>query len=179
MENQQTVVRRKKKVFVVKDKKISSDQSSKIDKPARTRKQANTQQKKRKLSQSERDKIQRKMDKAKRKGVRYLERAQSLWPQLFTDYKPLAIGIRQQLENHDLNEMGKTWVRIALRMWCSNLNYTKALAKGGPRYGMKGEQGEVSEEHKKIAKEAVKKFYDKKKKIKQRQHNKNKQHTQT
>lgn len=162
---QQTVVRKKKQTFVVRDRKATETDPEKLKKTrVGTEKQPKpgSQKKKKKLTKAEREKVQRQIDKNRRKNHRYLTRAREYWPQLFTIVRPLAIGIRKQLIEDEKNEFSGSWIRRVLSMWCHHPSYTKALAKGGPRYGLKGPEGEVSEGHRKMAQERLNELAKKK-----------------
>ncbi len=68
------------------------------------------------------------------------------WPELFsTDSpKPLAIGIRMELVKIRPAEVSHKGLRRALARWCSRLDYLSAVARGGPRFGLNGEHGEIT-----------------------------------
>jgi len=78
------------------------------------------------------------------------------WPELFSTEspKPLAIGIRMELARIRPAEVSHKGLRRALARWCSRLDYLHAVAKGGPRFGLTGEQGEITPDQQQRARHA-------------------------
>ncbi len=70
---------------------------------------------------------------------------------VFKKFKPLAIGIDQDLINH-LPQFDSTLVARVLANHCRRPRYIKALARGGKRFDLNNRfKGEVTEEEQKIA----------------------------
>lgn len=84
--------------------------------------------------------------------------------------KPLKIGIFKDLAQRleDDGQVSRTQLRQALRRYTSSWRYLKCVAKGGPRFDLDGEKGEVLEtdhiEHAVKALEQSKARFEKKKK---------------
>lgn len=78
------------------------------------------------------------------------------WPELFCNPpNPLAIGILDKLTECLEPEEGKKWVKNGIGAWCNRIVYKKALAKGGPRYGLDGVSGEVAPDEQEHAKQGL------------------------
>jgi sRNA-binding protein len=80
------------------------------------------------------------------------------WPELFCTEspKPLSIGIRSQLAKIRPAAVSHRGLRRALSRWCSRFDYRQAIARGGPRFGLNGEQGHVTPEQQRRARIASK-----------------------
>ena len=103
------------------------------------------------------DRARQKKNRAEREKV--FGQLHAHWPALFNPQrKPLAVGIWDQLVS-DLNQKGEPidWLKNAIRQWCRSDKYLKHIARGGPRYGFGGEQGEVTEDQQHSAKLFLKK----------------------
>ena len=70
---------------------------------------------------------------------------------VLAEYRPLSLGIRAAVHAAATGVTGRI-VNCALARHCRCDNYLKALAAGGPRFGLDGApSGEVSEEHRAAA----------------------------
>ena len=68
------------------------------------------------------------------------------WPALFSEIKPLAIGIYETLlQDLEDRHQPTEWLKPAITQWCKNKKYISKISKGGPRYDLNGKQGEISE----------------------------------
>ena len=89
-----------------------------------------------------------------------LDRLGEAFPECFNRLapKPLKIGIREEVialagVHPLLAEVTKTQLRLALKLYTHRFAYRKALAVGGPRYGLDGQpDGEVAPDQQEFAK---------------------------
>ena len=89
-----------------------------------------------------------------------LDRLREAFPACFsrTAPKPLKIGLGDELlalagVHPALTDLSRTQIRRALRVYTGSSAYRKALARGGPRYGLDGQPaGEVTPEQQADAK---------------------------
>jgi len=94
-----------------------------------------------------RDPITTPQGKSQCERARYLLTALRVEYPVFREYRPLAIGIRAAMYAASPGVAHKL-IDGALSLHCRCDNYLKAIAAGGPRYGLDGApSGEVSEEH--------------------------------
>jgi ProP effector len=88
-----------------------------------------------------------------------LDRLCAAFPAVFDRQapKPLKIGLGEELlalagVHPALTDLSRTQLRRALKVYTGALAYRKALARGGPRYGLDGQPtGEVTPEQQIIA----------------------------
>ena len=64
------------------------------------------------------------------------------WPALFSEIKPLAIGIYETLlQDLEDRHQPTEWLKPAITQWCKNKKYISKISKGGPRYDLNGRTG--------------------------------------
>ena len=80
---------------------------------------------------------------------------------VFKDYKPLAIGILDEVQPQ-VTEFSRTRLRRALHAHVNHMRYLKAVAAGGNRLHLDGsEAGEITEEAVSYSKECLKNLKEK------------------
>ena len=80
---------------------------------------------------------------------------QATWNWLYENYKPLFVAKKPKPLKINLHKdfaharpEGVSWSSIGrvISRWCSRTEYQRAVARGGPRYGIDGVDGEITPE---------------------------------